>query len=89
MTAGDVDGLIKIVEFVIKTFGVGAAPVAIGAYIYFKLNKYTPDIGAGVAGELRDDVKTIMLDMKEVNKNIADMNTRLAVAEARLEERKE
>jgi hypothetical protein len=89
MTPSEVDGIIKIVEFVIKTFGVGAAPIAIGAYIYFRVIKYAPDNGAGVAGELRDDMKAIMLDIKEINSNISDMKTRLAVAETRLEERKE
>lgn len=82
MTPSEVEGLIKIVEFVIKTFGVSAAPLAVGVYIYFQSRKATPDKGAGVAGELRDDVKAIRAD-------VADMKIRMAVVETKLEERRE
>lgn len=82
MTPSEVEGLAKIVETLVKTFGVGAVPVAMAIWIYFQSRKSTQDTGAGVAGELRDDVKAIRAD-------VADMKIRIAVVETKLEERRE
>ncbi len=82
MTPSEVEGLAKIVETLVKTFGVGAVPVAMALWIFVQSRKSTPDAGAGVAGELRDDVKAIRSD-------VADMKIRMAVVETKLEERRE
>lgn len=82
MTPGELGEAAKLYELLAKVFGTGAAPAILAWWIWSSSRKREADPGAGIVGELRDDVKAIRGDM-------ADMKVRMAVVETKLEERKD
>lgn len=89
MTPSEVEGLARVIETLVKTFGIGAVPVAMALWIFVQSRKSTPDAGAGVAGELRSDVKKVIADMADMNVKLDDLRIKVAVVETKLEERRE
>ena len=82
MTPGELGEAAKLYELLAKVFATGAAPAILAWWIWSSSRKREADPGAGIVGELRDDVKAIRGDM-------ADMKVRMAVVETKLEERKD
>lgn len=82
MTPSDIGEAAKLYETLAKLVGTGAAPILFAWWIWTNSRKKDGgDTGAGVVGEMRDDVKAIREDM-------ADMKVRMAIVETKLEERK-